>query len=213
MPKILDLGCRWEIQDFDIDNFLLLARYGDAVPYYITVEFKPLGLEGIHCTSVRQGSDLWMWLEERLKGYLSGYGIHIEDYVMEKVIPPFDPSDLPKVQFKSKIVVDDTLDLDIAMLILGGKMPDPIVSLKNFQVEMNSGRFFSVRDVVFNNDRKKVSVYYTDARPLLVGGDFPVRRGSVEFFDLENELNKAISAEYFLSLVRIEKDFITLEWS
>jgi len=79
---------------------------------------------------------------------------------------------------------------------------------------MNSSRCLTIKDVIFYDDgygHKKAGVYYTDAEPPLVNGNFPVRKNSPEFFDLEAELNKVLSPELYYSITKIEKGIIILE--
>ena len=86
----------------------------------------------------------------------------------------------------------------------------PIIGL----IEMNSGRIFTVKDVVFadsSNGCKNATVFYADAEPPLIGGRFPVRNTSLEFSYLEETLNKILSPEFYYILKKIEEGEIFLE--
>ena len=83
-------------------------------------------------------------------------------------------------------------------------------------IRMNSSRCFTIKDVDFCDlgyGHKRACVYYVDADPSLVGGNYPVRKGSPEFFDLEEEINKILSNELYYSLIKIESEVILLECS
>lgn len=81
-------------------------------------------------------------------------------------------------------------------------------------ISMPSSRCLTIKDVAFRNadfSVTKAEVFYVDAEPPLFGGEYPVRKGSREFFDLEAELNKVLSPELYFSIIKIERDVILLE--
>ena len=85
----------------------------------------------------------------------------------------------------------------------------------NVVVKMNSGREFTIKDVVFlevGYGKKKADVHYVDAKPHLVGGKNPIRKGpNSEFMDLEREINNTFSTELYFSIIGIEKGVVHLE--
>lgn len=87
----------------------------------------------------------------------------------------------------------------------------PIVGIV---IRMNSSRCFTIKDVGFFDlgyGHRRACVYYVDAEPSLVGGSYPVRKGSLEFLDLEAELNKVLSPELYYSIIKIENERVVLE--
>lgn len=62
----------------------------------------------------------------------------------------------------------------------------------------NSDRVLAIREVSFSdcgNGYRKATVCYSDDYPPLIGGRFPVRKGSLECLCLEDEINEILEDE------------------